>query len=202
MANPSKGVGKTKNNHAKSVAQKIELRRHLLAHIPNARVFDAYAGSGKMHREVWHQATAYVGCDLKWYRDTRSAYAADNVRVMRAIDLADFNIFDLDAYGSPWVQATILSARRRLKPGERIGVALTDGSALKLKLGQCPKALAELCNLATATVPGINRVHAMLIDQGIREVARRMGGAVIEQWDHVRPGGSEMRYLSVVIQGV
>lgn len=201
MGDALKASGKKTNNHPKSAAMKIALRRHLLEAIPEARVFDAFAGSGKMYREVWREAAAYTGCDLKWYRDERSVFVAKCQRVMRAIDLADYNLFDLDAYGSPWLQVQILAARRRLAPGERIGLALTDGSGLKLKLGQCPKALAALCNLTHDKTPGINRAHGLLIDKAIAEVCRIMNGRVVARWDHNRPGNSEMHYLAVVIEG-
>lgn len=196
-----KNGGKKTDNHTQSAAAKIDMRRHLLAAIQPARVFDAFAGAGKMHRNVWSEADQYAGCDLKWYRDSRHVFVSKNQRVLRAIDLTEFNIFDFDAYGSPWEQVTILSARRRLQPGERIGLALTDGSGLKLKMGQCPKALAALCKLEKDTVPGINRVHAILIEMALDETCRRMGGRIVDQWHHERPGKSEMRYLAVVIEG-
>lgn len=196
-----KQSGKKTDNHRQSARAKVDMRRHLLVAITQPRVFDAFAGAGKMHREVWHQADTYTGCDIKWYRDARHVFVAKNQRVLRAIDLAEFNVFDFDAYGSPWEQVTILAARRRLLPGERIGLALTDGSGLKLKMGQCPKALAALCGLARDKTPGVNRVHAMLIEAAITETCRLMGGRVVEQWHHERPGKSEMRYLAVVIEG-
>ena len=96
-----------------------------------------------MWREVWHAAAGYVGCDLKWYRDERLAYVADNRRVLRAIDLAPFNVFDFDAWGAPWEQVLILIARRPLLPGERIGLVLTEGSAFNLKLNGISGGLAR-----------------------------------------------------------
>src|SRR5262252_2796473 len=98
----------TKTNTAPIArAAKIEIRRNLLAAIKPARVFDAFAGAGELHDAVWCEAAEYVGCDEKWFRDHRLMYVADNRRVLRAVDLTAFNIFDLDAYGSPWEQALI-----------------------------------------------------------------------------------------------
>ena len=54
-----------------------------------------------MHIAVWNRASHYVGCDLEFYRDERTAFVANNIRVLRTIDLSEFNIFDLDAYGVP-----------------------------------------------------------------------------------------------------
>lgn len=197
-----KTSSKKTNNHPKSAAMKIAMRRYLLTAIPGARVFDAFAGSGKMYREVWREAAAYTGCDLKWYRDERSVFVAKCQRVLRAIALDDFDIFDLDAYGSPWEQVQIIAARRRLAPGDKLGLVLTDGSGLKLKMGQCPKALAQLCNLQQSRIPGINRVHAMLIDQALTEVCRRMGARIVSRQEHDRPGSSEMKYIALLLEGV
>ena len=63
-----------------------------------ASVFDAFAGEGQMFKAVWCQAARYVGCDKDaWYpQDERMAFAkCDNRRVLRAVDLRGYNIFDL-----------------------------------------------------------------------------------------------------------
>lgn len=197
-----KKSNKKTNNHPKSEAAKIALRRHVLDGISQARVFDAFAGSGKMYRAVWHEAAAYTGCDIKWFRDERSVFVAKCQRVMRAIDLADYNVFDLDAYGSPWLQVRILAARRHLAPGEKFGLVLTDGSGLKLKMGQCPKAMAQLCGMDKSSIPGINRAHGLLIDQALAETCRLMGARIVARWEHDRPGKSEMKYLALLLEGV
>jgi hypothetical protein len=83
---------------------KAEIRQHVLDAIGagEASVFDAYGGAGELYRAVWHKAARYVGCDMTWFRDKRTMFVADNRRVMRAIDLGQFNVFDLDAFGSPY----------------------------------------------------------------------------------------------------
>ena len=197
-----KSSNKKTDNHPQSLNKKVALRRHLLATVPQPRVFDAFAGSGKMYRQVWQEAQAYCGCDLKWYRDSRSVFVAKSERVMRTIDLSAFNIFDFDAYGSPWLHVQILAARRRIAKGETIGLCLTDGCGLKLKMGQAPAALAELCSLSSANVPGINRVHSLLIDLAMTEFCRRTHTRLVAEWVHRRPGKSEMLYLAFVLQGV
>lgn len=195
-----KGGGIKSNNHPNAAAQKIAQRKLLLEHIPSPRVFDAFAGAGKMYREVWHQASHYTGCDTKWYRDDRTAFVAKNQRVLRCIDLYQYNIFDLDAYGSPWEQATIIANRRTLLKQERIGLALTDGSGLNLKMGTCQKALAELCHLPDNRIPGLNNVHAVLTERALNELATLMGGQIVKKWEYVRPSVNMMRYSAVVIE--
>ena len=105
-----KGTGVKTDNNPQAFKAKVAIRRNVLATIGSeAAVFDAFAGSGKMFSEVWKDASNYTGCDLKPQRDSRLMFCADNRRVMRVIDLSKFNVFDLDSYGSPWVQAVILA---------------------------------------------------------------------------------------------
>ena len=125
------------NNHTAALGAKVEIRAHVLDTIgaDQASVFDAFAGEGQMHARVWSSARDYAGCDLSWYRDGRLLYVADSLRVMRAIDLAGFNVFDFDAWDSPWSHAIVLAARRKVEPGQLLGVVLTEGSGLKLAKG-------------------------------------------------------------------
>jgi hypothetical protein len=154
-----------------------------------------------MHRDVWRRADAYVGCDRKWYPDSRLAYVADNRRLLRCLDLSAFNLFDLDAYGSPWEQAMIVAARRPVAPGEMVGMAITDGSGLKLKLGGVPTALAELAGIRGA-VRGLNRLQDDLIDRLVDGLGRRMRCCVRNRWQAEGKTGAQVQYLALVLQGL
>lgn len=192
-----------KTDNARSGRQaKIRLRELVLAEIgaEQARVFDAFAGSGEMHRAVWHRAGGYAGCDLRHFPDERLAFVADNVRVMRAIDLEAFNVFDLDAYGSPWHQALILATRRKVAKGERIGIILTEGSGLKLKLGGMPRALGQLAGLR-GRVAGTARAQDDVTDRALAELAKKMACTVVKRWQAKGKKGSAMRYIAVVLEG-
>ncbi len=195
-----KAVGKV-NNHAVAGKAKALLRLNVLGEIERAVVFDAFAGSGEMFRQVWHQAAGYVGCDTTWYRDERRVFVADNRRVLRAIDLAPFNVFDLDSYGSPWEQAIIIAARRPVQRGERIGLVLTEGSGLKLKLGGYPAALRLLAGLRGAPAGGA-RGQDELTDRAIAGLCRRMGAQVLRRWQARGKTGAGVRYIGLVIEGV
>lgn len=190
------------NNHPKTFRAKVEIRERVLESLgaSNAAVFDAFAGEGQMHRAVWRRAAAYVGCDQVWYRDERTAFVADNRRVLRAIDLAPFNIFDLDAYGSPWEQALIVAARRPLASGEKVGVVLTEGSGLAIKMGNLPGALAMITGIR-AQMAGLNRSHDEIIGKAIWGIARRMGGAPVKRWQAKGKTGASVVYVGVVIEG-
>lgn len=195
-----RGAKKT-NNHRKSRGAKATLRRNVMREIGAVRVFDGFAGSGRMHRDVWRDAEHYVGCDMRWYRDDRAAYVADNRRVLRAIDLSEFNLFDLDAYGSPWEKVIIIAARRTVSRGEMIGICLTDGSGLNLKMGGLPGALREIAQLS-GTPSGAARMHDEIIDRAIGGLARRMRCEVVARWDAQGKTGSAVRYVGLALRGV
>jgi hypothetical protein len=189
------------DNHPRTAGDKARLRELVLAEV-DAPVFDAFAGSGEMFRRVWHKAPGYVGCDLRWFpEDPRLAFVADNRRVLRAIDLARFGIFDLDAYGSPWEQVVIIAGRRSVRPGERIGLVLTDGSSLKLKMGGAPKALALLCGMR-ASATGLGSSHDELITRATRGLARRMGCDLVRAWRARGKSAARVIYLALVLEGL
>lgn len=197
-------TGAKKHNAPGAVVAKVTLRRHLLSAIgpDRAHVFDAYAGPGAMHAAVWREAASYVGCDTEWFRDERRVFVADNQLVMRALDLAAFNLFDLDAFGSPWETATILAARRRLLPGERVGLAVTDGCGLKLKMSGVPHALARLVGLDASTVKLANRAHDLMVGKALAEVACRMNARVARHWQASQGQRASMRYHALVLEGL
>lgn len=189
------------NNNAAATEAKAAIRAHVLANIgaENARVFDAFAGAGEMHKRVWNRAAAYVGCDQTWYRDDRECFVADNRLVMRAIDLGLFNIFDLDAWGSPWEQVLIVAARRKLQKGERIGLIITEGAGKTVKLGGVPSALQKLTGLK-GRLSGANKAHDEIIDMALAAVCDRMGAGIARRWQAKGKTGASMRYIGLVLQ--
>ena len=196
--------GKVKtNNHPAAAKAKAELRRLVLDEVgaDRAAVFDAFAGDGKMFEAVWSRAAQYTGCDLVWYRDQRTAFVADNRRVLRAIALDRFNIFDLDAYGSPWEQALIVADRRPVASGERIGMLLTEGSGLNLKLGGMSLALRTLAGFRKGVV-GTSRQQDTVIDMAIAGLCRKMRTRVIRRWQAKGHTGAAMRYIALILEGL
>ena len=190
-----------KHHSAAAWGAKVEIRERVLQFVGagKARVFDAFAGVGELHEAVWRLAAHYEGCDSKLYLDKRTMFCADNRRVLRCIDLALFNIFDLDAFGSPWEQAGIIAARRPVAKGERLGLVLTLGEGLKLKLGGMPPALGRLAGF-TRGVPGALR-DGEIADRAIRGIARRMGCEIAHRWQAERKRGSNTRYVGLALRG-
>lgn len=191
------------DNHPAAFKAKVAIRRNVLAAIgrDQAAVFDAYAGSGALYRAVWSDAERYVGCDLKWYRDERLAYVADCRRVLRAVDLKPWSIFDLDSYGSPWEAALIVAARRPVEAGERIGIVLTEGSGLKVKLGTLPTALS-IASGVNAHLLGGARVFDRIIERAIAGLGRRMTCRIVKRWEAQGKTGAGVRYIGLVLEGI
>lgn len=190
-----------KHHSARAWPAKVELRERALQYVGarTARVFDAFAGAGELHRAVWVKAAHYEGCDRKLYLDERTMFCADNRRVLRCIDLVRFNVFDLDAHGSPWEQAAIVAARRAVAPGERIAIVLTLGEGLNLKMGMMPMALRRLSGFQRG-VPSALR-DGEIADRAIRALAQRMGCEIVHRWQAESKGGASMRYVALALRG-
>jgi len=194
--------GKTDNSE-RGKADKIAIRRAVLAQFSEAHVFDGFAGSGILFRAVWAKATSYAGCDLRFFRDKRTAFVCDNRRLMRCLDLKTFNVFDFDSYGGPWEQCMILAERRPVAPGERVGLVLTEGSRMKMTFGSMPKLLANLAGMEYQTV-GTHRDVVAVVDRALAEFCRRWKVQIIKQWraeSHALGSGRPL-YIGLVLEGL
>ena len=90
-----------------------------------SRVLELYSGPGEMRRLAYYDAASWLGVD----KDEKSpdAVHVDNCLFLRAVDLRAFNLFDADAFGSPWEPLWLVSRRRGVLPGELIALAITTG---------------------------------------------------------------------------
>lgn len=200
----------TKQQHGKDAhAAKKEIRLQALAAVPNPTVFDAFCGDGGMFRAAWYRATKYVGCDLRFWppqqADTRRRFVADNMRVMRAIDLQEYNIFDLDAYGSPWEHMLVLASRRKWAPKEVGAVILTDGTNLKMRFGQLPAAIQQLLAADSNAIGACSANAEIAQAMALRAWAALSGVDISKMWTAEGrgsgKGGSKMVYTAIVVVG-
>jgi hypothetical protein len=190
------------DNSPRGQAAKIEIRRHILTELGGeARVFDAFAGAGHMYRAVWREAACYSGCDKRYFADGRRMFAADNRRVLRSIDLSAFNVFDLDAYGSPWEQALIIAERRKAAPAERIAFALTEGDGLSYKGNIVPAAVSQLIGLENGKTPALCRRRDEVVQRLLLALADRMGARMTRCWAACNMQGMAVWYLGAVFSG-
>jgi uncharacterized membrane protein YqaE (UPF0057 family) len=120
MKNPPKQ--KTDN---RSLGLKIDLRRWLLGElgITDARVLDVCAGSG----HIWSAMAAHVPIG-QWVRADIKPRQPGTLRLtarqaVTALDVAPFNVIDIDPYGEPWDAYLALLPRLR----QPVAVFLTRG---------------------------------------------------------------------------
>ena len=207
MRKPAPRSTKKTHNRANAVEAKRTLRRNVLERVEPARVFDVYCGpDGDMWSNVWRDAADYIGCDLEWKpEDPRRRYVGDSLRVLRAVDLSGYNVFDIDAFGSPWEATLILLARRKWAKGERGAVVFTDGSGMKTRFGDCiPGALRELVGVQAAPGSGTDGAE-FLHRMGVSAFLKRAGVDVLGRWTATSAssgaGNIPMFYTSVVFEG-
>jgi len=200
------GFEKSDNNPQAHDA-KVKLRELVMAQIPVPKVFDAFAGSGAMYSAVWRKAQSYTGCDQKPQSDERLMFCCDNRRVLRAIDLAPFNVFDLDAYGFPWEQAIIIAARRPIASGELIGFCFTEAGGIMYKSNGVPNAVTMLAGIKAGSV-GLGRARHQLFEKTLAGFLKMTQCDVVKRWQAVakltangKASGNQTIYCGVVLRG-
>ena len=94
----------------------------------------------------------------------------------------------------------ILAARRLVKPGERIGLLLTDGSGLQMRQGGISNALATVAGLR-GKLSGLTRWQDDVTDRAIAGTAERLNCSIEKRWQATGKSGAKMRYTGLVLVG-
>jgi len=182
---------------------KVLLRRHVLEAVKPSHILDLFCGERILFRAVWQYAQDYVACDdMAWTIAEEARYVCDNRRLLRCLDLHEFNVFDLDAFGSPWEQMAILAVRRPWDPGERGAIVITDGSTLKTRFGELPGAMQHLCGFTGRRIPATTAGAEDLRRLALAGFARRAGVRPLKQWEAVGPRPAELYYAAVIFTGL
>lgn len=107
----------------------------------NLYVLDAYSGYGHMWKEVQRQRPKLnirtLGIDQR--NMGPGVIRGDNLKVLPSLDLAAFDVIDLDAYGMPVQQLSIVAAKA---PGVPVVV-----TAISQRLGCAPNLLMDSLGL-------------------------------------------------------
>jgi hypothetical protein len=194
------GSAVKQDNHAAALGAKIEMRKNVLGEVKAARVFDAFCGTGVMYRAVWNKADHYVGCDVRPWEPTHPPrFVADNRRLMRNLDLSRFNVFDFDAYGTPWDQMEILLARRQWAKGEVGAVIVTDGSALSLRFGTEIGAVQRISGTVRSEASSGGAIR--VINEAMQAWLRKSKVKATRMWRGSGSSRSGVIYTAVVFVG-
>jgi hypothetical protein len=132
----------TENSHLRT---KLRLRKQAVELIDkkSISVLDAYAGEGvvwnRMRKEMPDINFTTLGIEKRKYLNP-AVIMGDNRKVMKGLDLTQFDLIDLDAFGCPWEQLALCA-----KTAIKVPVVATH---IIVTLGPVPKQL-----LQTAGIP-------------------------------------------------
>ena len=124
---------------------KCELRKNALKKHKNAKVIEFFCGSGVMYNAVYRNVETYKGIDIEKFNDDRDTVKSDCLSFVKNNDVSSFNVFDIDAYGSPY---EVLSEIVNQKPvNDILTFIITDGIAMDLRMGRVCKGARELSGI-------------------------------------------------------
>lgn len=206
------GLGKEKSwasHHNSALSAKVELRRWLRSEVHRANgeepmILDCFCAAGMLWEKAYEKTSRYLGLDLRQFDDERRTIVTDCTRFLRHVDvrLETFNLFDLDAFGSPFEPFAIICERLKLAPGRVVGFALTDGTGYAARMGNLPRGLLDYVGMQRHRS---SQVQSMFRDQimamGIAKALRTAGLVEIERRGaklDARQGAAEMRYIGIL----
>lgn len=178
---------------------KIDIRRRILAELSTPpHVLECFAGEGKIYTACY-QDMDYLGLDRKKITDGRNMLNIDNLKFLRSADLSRFNVFDCDAYGSPWHQFLIILKRRRMASTEQLAIFLTDGLQFKAAMGDLPHGLKPYCGIPEKMrVPCLARhmdyIRSLVVTNACKDAALKINTAYIAE----NPRGN-MTYIGLLL---
>ena len=108
----SKGQIKT-NNDSALIEKKIQLRLESLPDKEEIKILEAFGGEGILWNEVKKRTDKKIkilSIDKNDYKKIN--LKGDNIKFLKSINLDDFDIIDLDSWGSPSNQLDILKSKK------------------------------------------------------------------------------------------
>lgn len=156
-----------------------------------------------MHKEAYGGTDNYLGLDTEQFRNDRATLVCDNRRYLRMADLDEFDLFDLDAYGSPFEQFAIICTRLQWTRAKTIGFVLTDGTGMNSRFNAMNRQFLNWIGAKTHLGGKVQMTHredfivAALIKGA--EVARGTVQNIMVAYKDGGKSGSDMRYIGFTI---
>jgi len=153
--------------------QKAELRRRNLPR--RARVLDLFCGNGEMYRLTYKNRVAlYHGIDKEKVHDPGICTLINNNIYITHNDMNQYNVFDLDDYGSPWKQIYLI-LRKYTKA--KLTLFVTDGLVLHQNLvGDVSRFVSATEGLPRQTnIPGLGRWYVDIFATMLLDLEKRYG---------------------------
>lgn len=183
---------------------KIEIREKIKAVIKNINLLECYAGNGEIYKICYeNRINNYVGIDKKNNIATlgRNIIHGDTRKILRSklVDLNDYNLFDLDSWGSPWYPFWIICNRIKNNKFDKIGFVFTDGLQQKAQFGKIESGMSHLVGLGSGiTVPCLSRHKWYLRSLIIRKGIEKLNMKIINAW--IGTNGSTCDYIGITTE--
>lgn len=165
----------TKKTDNSYFEEKIKLRESLLPDGP-LKILDAYAGSGSIWKHIGKKRgiARYTAIEKEKGKNPR-AICLDNSKILPRLDLSDYNVIDLDAYGIPSSQLISILENRTLKPQTAVYV-----TCITYAQGTIPHEIAKYINCTPTMFQKcrglfkdsiFDAIKALLFKHGIKEIS-------------------------------
>lgn len=167
--------GKVDNS---STALKAELRIRNLPESP--AVLDLFCGAGQMYSAVYKgRAILYRGVDKEKIHDPEICTLTNNVAFIQQNNIDQYNVFDLDDYGSPWKQLYLI-LRKLNRPD--VTIFITDGMIQHQKVNKnITRFMSATERLPRkANIPGLDRWYVDIFATMLLDIEKRYGWKVIK----------------------
>jgi hypothetical protein len=194
-----------KKTHNTALSAKVNLRRWLVQELggqPN--IIDCFCAAGMLWDRAYDKTPNYLGLDIRQFDDARRTIVCDSKRFLRHADvrLEDFDLFDLDAFGSPMEHLAIICSRIRLEPGRRVGFVLTDGTGFNARMNGTPKGLLKFVGVSPHKRTSVQSDFRDEI--AARAVAKCLAIAGLKSLEakraQVGEAGAAMRYAAILAE--
>lgn len=162
-----------KAHESSAAGAKIELRRWLVEQLGGKpRVLDCFCAGGEMWRKAYRETKRYLGLDKRQHDDARATIVCDSRRYLRHADakLDGWDIFDLDAFGSPLEHLAIICSRILVEPGRRLGFVLTDGTGFNAAMNPTNRGLLAFVGVARHDKASVQHDYqGEIFEMGVRK---------------------------------
>ena len=185
----SKFKGK-KTNNAK-INAKIELRK--IIDCEELAVLECFCGKGEMFYAVWKSASHYEGIDIEEQNDERIVHKGDCALMLKKLNLEKFDVFDIDAYGSPYECLQIIF--KKIKKSKTYHFFITDGIDIDLRMGKIENFFGLLSGIKAKKLNNAHLLHDYFINKIIKNLCADMGAELINSKMAKGNTGSGMRYF-------
>ena len=152
-----------------------------ILNLPNRPVvLDLFCGTGEMYKKVYQdRAIFYHGVDKEKIHDPDICTKEDNLRFFAREGIDQFNVFDLDDYGSPWKQLYLILQKLN-RPD--VTIFITDGLVLHQKVdGNVTRFVSATEQIRRdANIPGLCRWYVDIFATMLLDLQKRYIWKIIE----------------------